>query len=103
MSTLNKARWLGWLAPLTLALSASGVHAADDVTVAYQTTVEPAKVAQADGEYEKSHAQQNQLAQVRERRGSDRRGGLRRCASGLCRFQPLAAAASRGLPVETFF
>ena len=39
-------------AALTLA-SASWLAQAADLTVAYQTTVDPAKVAQVDGTYEK--------------------------------------------------
>ena len=44
---------------LLAALSLAGASffaqaAANDVTVAYQTTVDPAKVAQADGAYEKA-------------------------------------------------
>ena len=46
--------WLRTLsaAPLLAGL-AMGVQAADKITIAYQTTVEPSKAAQADGAYEK--------------------------------------------------
>lgn len=102
MSTLNKARWLGWLAPLTLAVAATGAHAADDVTVAYQTTVEPAKVAQADGVYEKATH-----SKINWRKFESGAEVIAAVASGDVQVgyvgsSPLAAAASRGLPVETF-
>ncbi len=42
-------------AALTLA-STSWLAQAADLTVAYQTTVDPAKVAQVDGDYEKKPA-----------------------------------------------
>ncbi len=38
---------------------------AADVTIAYQTTVDPAKVAQADGAYEKATKADIELAQIR--------------------------------------
>ena len=42
------------LAALSLAGASFFAQAATEVTVAYQTTVDPAKVAQADGAYERA-------------------------------------------------
>ena len=39
---------------ISLALAAGFTHAGDDVTIAFQTGVDPSKVAQADGDYEKA-------------------------------------------------
>lgn len=89
-------------APLLAGLTL-GAQAAENVTIAYQTTVEPSKVAQADGAYEKATG-----------RGIDWRkfdtgaDVIAAVASGDVQIgyvgsSPLAAAASRQLPVETFF
>lgn len=64
------------LAAASLA-AASFLAQAADLTVAYQTTVDPAKVAQADGAYEKSHQSRHRLAQVRQRRRHHRCHRLR--------------------------
>jgi len=89
---------------ITGALAAAGLFAqADDaVTIAYQTTVEPAKVAQADGVYEKATGQA-----INWRKFESGAEVITAVASGDVQIgyvgsSPLAAAASRGLPVETF-
>ncbi|WP_211236833.1 taurine ABC transporter substrate-binding protein [Chitinimonas koreensis] len=89
---------------LTAALAAAGLaaQAADGVTVAYQTTVEPAKVAQADGAYEKATG-----APIAWRKFESGAEVIAAVASGDVQIgyvgsSPLAAAASRGLPVQTF-
>lgn len=75
---------------------------AADLTVAYQTTVDPAKVAQVDGDYEKaSHAS------IDWRKFDNGADVITAVASGDVQIgylgsSPLAAAATRKLPVETF-
>ncbi|MFZ6045749.1 taurine ABC transporter substrate-binding protein [Pseudomonas sp. CR3202] len=89
------------LAALTfggLALSAQ----AADFTVAYQTTVDPAKVAQADGSYEK--ASKSEIDWRKFDSGAD---VITAVASGDVQIgyvgsSPLAAAATRQLPIQTF-
>ncbi|GAA5786297.1 taurine ABC transporter substrate-binding protein [Chitiniphilus shinanonensis] len=90
-----------WLSALSLAGAALAVHAAD-VTIAYQTTVEPAKVAQADGAYEKASG-----ASIDWRKFESGAEVITAVASGDVQIgyvgsSPLAAAASRSLPVQTF-
>lgn len=85
-----------------LATSALVTYADDAVTVAYQTTVEPAKVAQADGVYEKTTGKP-----INWRKFESGAEVIAAVASGDVQVgyvgsSPLAAAASRGLPVETF-
>ncbi|WP_312933851.1 taurine ABC transporter substrate-binding protein [Pseudomonas sp.] len=87
----------------TLALaSASWMVQAADLTVAYQTTVDPAKAAQADGAYEKaSHAS------IDWRKFDNGADVITAVASGDVQIgylgsSPLAAAATRKLPIETF-
>lgn len=85
----------------TFALTAFNA-AADDVTIAYQTTVEPAKVAQADGLYEKATG-----SKINWRKFESGAEVIAAVASGDVQIgyvgsSPLAAAASRGLPVQTF-
>ena len=58
---------------------------------------------QADGVYEKAHRRDDRLAQVRFRRRRDRGHRLRRVDIGYVGSSPLAAAASRELPIETIF
>ena len=86
---------------LTLAGAAMFVQAAD-LTVAYQTTVDPAKVAQVDGRYE-----QASKASIDWRKFDNGADVITAVASGDVQIgylgsSPLAAAASRKLPVETF-
>lgn len=89
------------LAALTVGGLALSAHAAD-FTVAYQTTVDPAKVAQADGAYEKaSHAK------IDWRKFDSGAEVITVVASGDVQIgyvgsSPLAAAATRQLPIQTF-
>lgn len=89
------------LAALTVGGLALSAHAAD-FTVAYQTTVDPAKVAQADGAYEKaSHAK------IDWRKFDSGAEVITAVASGDVQIgyvgsSPLAAAATRQLPIQTF-
>jgi len=98
MKRLNPLRLL---AALSLAGSALIARAAD-FTVAYQTTVDPAKVAQADGAYEKATG--SKIAWRKFENGAD---VITAIASGDVQIgylgsSPLTAAATRKLPVETF-
>lgn len=88
---------------VVLSISGLGITAqAADFTVAYQTTVDPAKVAQADGTYEKaSHAE------IDWRKFDGGAEVITAVASGDVQIgyvgsSPLAAAATRQLPVKTF-
>jgi taurine transport system substrate-binding protein len=98
MKLLNPLRLL---AALSLAGSALLVQAAD-FTVAYQTTVDPAKVAQADGAYEKATG-----SKISWRKFDNGADVITAIASGDVQIgylgsSPLTAAATRKLPVETF-
>ncbi|MDE1197989.1 MAG: taurine ABC transporter substrate-binding protein [Pseudomonas sp.] len=98
MKLLNPFRLL---AALSLAGSALLVQAAD-FTVAYQTTVDPAKVAQADGAYEKATG-----SKISWRKFDNGADVITAIASGDVQIgylgsSPLTAAATRKLPVETF-
>lgn len=89
------------LAALSLA-GASFFSQAADLTVAYQTTVDPAKVAQANGDYEKASK-----ASIDWRKFDGGAEVITAVASGDVQIgylgsSPLAAAATRKLPVETF-
>jgi taurine transport system substrate-binding protein len=88
-----------WLA--TLALIATPVFAVD-VTVAYQTSAEPAKVAQADNTFAK-----NSGAKVEWRKFDSGASVVRALASGDVQIgnigsSPLAVAASQNVPIEVF-
>ncbi|MGF6225253.1 taurine ABC transporter substrate-binding protein [Pseudomonas frederiksbergensis] len=82
--------------------SASFLAQAADVTVAYQTTVDPAKVAQADGTYEKATN-----ATIDWRKFDSGADIIAAIASGDVQIgylgsSPLTAAITRKVPVETF-
>jgi len=90
------------LAALSLAGASFFAQAANDVTVAYQTTVDPAKVAQADGAYEKATD-----AKINWRKFDNGADIIAAIASGDVQIgylgsSPLTAAVTRGVPVETF-
>ncbi|WP_341677994.1 taurine ABC transporter substrate-binding protein [Niveibacterium sp. SC-1] len=81
---------------------ATAAHAADEVAVAYQTSVDPSKVAQADGLYEKATN-----AKINWRKFDSGADVITAVASGDVQVgyvgsSPLAAAVSRNLPVVTF-
>lgn len=83
-------------------LAAGAAWGQDTVRVAYQTVVEPAKVAQADGLYEKATGKA-----IEWRKFESGAEVITAVASGDIQIgyvgsSPLAAAASRELPVETF-
>ncbi|WBM70124.1 taurine ABC transporter substrate-binding protein [Buttiauxella sp. WJP83] len=88
-----------WLA--ALALIAMPVFAVD-VTVAYQTSAEPAKVAQADNAFAKESG-----AKVEWRKFDSGASVVRALASGDVQIgnigsSPLAVAASQNVPIEVF-
>lgn len=90
------------LAALSLAMTSFFAQAASDVTVAYQTTVDPAKVAQADGAYE-----QATQADIKWRKFDNGADIIAAIASGDVQIgylgsSPLTAAITRKVPVETF-
>lgn len=89
-------------AAVALSLAAWSVQAAETVTIAYQTGVDPSKVAQADGVYEKTTG-----AAINWRKFESGAEVIAAVASGDVPIgnigsSPLAAAASRGLPIQTF-
>ncbi|MGL4315868.1 MAG: taurine ABC transporter substrate-binding protein [Pseudomonas sp.] len=89
------------LAALILGGATLSAQAAD-ITIGYQTGIDPTKVAQADGTYEKAIGQSldwrrfNSGAEVVTAIAS---GGVQ---IGNLGSSPLAAAATRGLPIVTF-
>lgn len=92
-------RYSLWLA--ALALIASPAFAVD-VTVAYQTSAEPAKVAQADNAFAKDSG-----AKVEWRKFDSGASVVRALASGDVQIgnigsSPLAVAASQNVPIEVF-
>ncbi|MBI6924184.1 taurine ABC transporter substrate-binding protein [Pseudomonas putida] len=98
---MNPHRTLRILSTLALA-GASWIAQASDLTVAYQTTVDPAKVAQVDGDYETATK-----ASIDWRKFDNGADVITAVASGDVQIgylgsSPLAAAATRKLPIETF-
>lgn len=90
------------LAVLSLAGASFFVQAAPEVTVAYQTSADPAKVAQADGAYEKATG-----ANIKWRKFDNGADIIAAIASGDVQIaylgsSPLTAAITRNVPVETF-
>ena len=90
------------LAALSLAGASFFVQAAPEVTVAYQTSADPAKVAQADGAYEKATG-----ANIKWRKFDNGADIISAIASGDVQIaylgsSPLTAAITRNVPVETF-
>lgn len=89
------------LAALTLSSLTLAVQAAE-FTVAYQTMADPAKVAQADGAYEKATG-----VKINWRKFDNGADVITAVASGDVQIgnlgsSPLTAGASRKLPIETF-
>ncbi|WP_323157751.1 taurine ABC transporter substrate-binding protein [Pseudomonas fulva] len=98
---MNPYRTLRILSTLALA-GASWMAQASDLTVAYQTTVDPAKVSQVDGDYETATK-----ASIDWRKFDNGADVITAVASGDVQIgylgsSPLAAAATRKLPIETF-
>jgi taurine transport system substrate-binding protein len=87
---------------LTVAAGSTAVFAAD-VTIGYQTGADPAKVAQAAGAYEKATK-----ANINWRKFDSGADVIAAIASGDIQIgyvgsSPLAAAASREVPIETIY
>jgi taurine transport system substrate-binding protein len=87
---------------LSLALVSSAVLADDSVTIGYQTGIDPSKVAQADGAFEKATGKT-----INWRKFESGSEVITAVASGDVPIgnigsSPLAAAASRGLPIYAF-
>lgn len=83
--------------------SASASKSQNKVVVAYQTGVDPTKVAQADGEYEKASGQA-----IEWRKFDSGAEVIAAVASGDVPVgnigsSPVAAAASQGVPLQVFF
>ena len=88
---------------LALALPAAAVADDLELTIGYQTVVEPSKVPQADGAYDKATG-----AAIDWRKFDSGADVIAAIASGALDIgyvgsSPLAAAASRELPIETIF
>jgi taurine transport system substrate-binding protein len=90
------------LSIVAVTLFMSTMVLADDVTIGYQTGIEPAKIAIADGEYEKATGQK-----INWRRFDNGAELIRAMASGDVDIgnvgsSIVATAATRNLPIETF-
>ncbi|NGN41790.1 taurine ABC transporter substrate-binding protein [Mesorhizobium sp. CGMCC 1.15528] len=88
-----------------IAFASHGVASAEDLklTIAYQTVVEPSKIPQADGVYEKTLG-----AAIDWRKFDSGADVIAAIASGAVDIgyvgsSPLAAAASRDLPIQTIY
>ena len=88
-----------------IALSISGTANAEDLklTIGYQTVVEPSKVAQADGSTKRPLAQPSTGASSIPAPTSIAAIASGSVDIGYVGSSPLAAAASRELPIETIF
>jgi len=96
-------RWLAAaLGAAALFGGALTAHAADAIRIGYQTTIDPAKVAQADGVYDKAFGQQATWSKFDS--GADVIAAIagNSIDIGFVGSSPLAVAASNKLPIETF-
>lgn len=104
MTILTRRIFLAASTALIGLVAAGSAWAADTkINIGYQTVVEPSKVPQADGEYEKATS-----AEINWRKFDSGADVIAAIASddidiGYVGSSPLAAAASRELPIETFF
>lgn len=104
MGLISRRSLLATAAVAVLAGSVAGASAQDKkITIGYQTVVEPSKVAQADGLYEKALG-----ATIDWRKFDSGADVIAAIASGAVDIgyvgsSPLAAAASQKLPIETIF
>lgn len=100
---MRRTHFIQTLALTLGAITCGGAFAQEAVRIAYQTVVEPAKVAQADGLYDKATGRTLEWRKFES--GAEVVAAV---ASGDIQIgyvgsSPLAAAASKELPVETFF
>lgn len=95
-------RFFTRLALATISLIGSTAWAADTITVGYQTGIDPTKIPQADGTYEKATGTNIQWRKFES--GSEVIAAVASgdVVIGNIGSSPLAAAASRGLPIQTF-
>lgn len=98
----TKSLWLTAVVSTTLWLGVLEADETNKVIIAYQTGVDPSKVAQADGAYEKATGRE-----IDWRKFESGAEVIAAVASGdivvgNIGSSPLAAAASRGLPIQTF-
>jgi taurine transport system substrate-binding protein len=105
MSRLTRRTFVATAAAIGLTLAAGATARADDtrLTIGYQTVVEPSKVPQADGLYEKASN-----ARINWKKFDSGADVIAAIASGAIDIgyvgsSPLAAAASREVPIETIF
>ena len=91
------------LAAAALVGTALGAAAADTVVIGYQTTIDPAKVAQVDGLYEKEFGRPVEWWKFDS--GADVIAAIvgGSLDIGFVGSSPLAVAASNKVPIETFF
>jgi taurine transport system substrate-binding protein len=90
-------------AVISLTLASSALAADNTVTIGYQTDIEPSKIAQAEGLYEKASGWK-----INWRKFDSGADVIAALASGDVQVgftgsSPLAAGVTRGLPIETFF
>lgn len=101
---INRRNLLGTAAFAVLAITTQYAHGADvTVNIGYQPTVEPSRVPQADGTYEKVTG-----AKINWQKFDTGADVIAAIASGSLDIgyvgsSPLAAAASRQLPIETIY
>ncbi|MFD1199925.1 taurine ABC transporter substrate-binding protein [Brucella gallinifaecis] len=104
MTILTRRIFLRATTVLIGIITAGPTWSADtEINIGYQTVVEPSKVPQADGEYEKAIN-----AKINWRKFDSGADVIAAIASGgidigYVGSSPLAAAVSRELPIETFF
>lgn len=105
MFTLSRRGFVAATAALGLLAAGSGLSSASaaEFTIGYQTGADPAKVAQASGAYEKATK-----STINWRKFDSGADVIAAIASGDIQFgyvgsSPLAAAASRELPIETVY
>lgn len=102
--TITRRALLAATAALAMAASFGAAHAADvTLNIGYQPIVEPSRVPQADGTYEKATG-----AKINWQKFDGGADVIAAIASGSLDIgyvgsSPLAAAASRELPIETIF
>jgi len=102
--TITRRALLAATAALAMAASLGAAHAADvTLNIGYQPIVEPSRVPQADGTYEKATG-----AKINWQKFDGGADVIAAIASGSLDIgyvgsSPLAAAASRELPIETIF
>ncbi|WP_336801943.1 taurine ABC transporter substrate-binding protein [Kaistia sp. MMO-174] len=105
MSRITRRTFVATAAAIGLTFAAGATARADEtkLTIGYQTVVEPSKVPQADGLYEK--AANAKIDWKKFDSGADVIAAIASGAVdiGYVGSSPLAAAASRELPIETIF